>query len=172
MELLILILILLLATAAGAVVWWLRDRLDRLDEGMRAYSDLTLVPDRLQALARVLEGLDPPRLREELDAIHVALDRVEALLASPPASPESEGDSLQREQPPRSVQVRAVIVRGLRERGCESVYLREEDQVLDEDPAMVRVECRRKGLRLTGTVTVEGDQLTQVELEPSYPMFP
>ena len=156
METLLLVLLLLVIAGGASATWWLRGRLRDLEERLGEFAPLSLVPDRLQALARVIESLDPEQLREELESIRDALQRVEDLVAVPVVVEEAG------EEPELPIRVRAAIQRHLRDEGYEAV----------NDPAKVRGECRRRGLRILGTVLVEGERVVEADLAPSYTMFP
>jgi hypothetical protein len=166
METLLLVLLLLVVAGGASATLWLRQRLRDLEERLREFAPLSLVPDRLQALARVIEELDPEEVREELEAIQAALQRVEDL-AAVPAVVEKEAP-----EPPLPVRIRAAVQRRLREEGYEGVNVLDEDVVLAGSPERVRVECRKRGLRILGTVTVVDERVTELDLAPSYTMFP
>ena len=165
MDTLLLVLLLLALAGGAAVTWWLRGRLRQTEERLQEFAPLSLVPDRLQALARVIESLDPEQVREELESIRDALQRVEDLVAVPVVVEESA------EEPELSVRVRAAIQRHLREEGYEAVNVVDEDAELSASGA-VRVECRRHGLRILGTVQVKDERVVAADLSPSYTMFP
>jgi len=165
-ETLLLVLLLLVIAGGASATWWLRGRLRDLEERLGEFAPLSLVPDRLQALARVIESLDPEQLREELESIRDALQRVEDLVAVPVVVEETG------EEPELPIRVRAAIQRHLRDEGYEAVNVLDEDEALASDPAKVRVECRRRGLRILGTVLVEGERVVEADLAPSYTMFP
>lgn len=163
----LLFVLLLLALAGGAsAIWWLSGRLHDLEERLQSFAHLSLVPDRLQALARVIEGLDAQGLREDVESVRAALRRVEDLVAAPAAaaSPAPE--------PPLAARLRAAIQRRLREEGYEAVNVVDEDAQLAESPARVRVEARRRGQRILGNVTLEGERVVEIDLSPSFTMFP
>lgn len=163
----LLLVLLLLALAGGAAATlWLRGRLRDLEERLESFASLSLVPDRLQALARAIEGFDPQGLRDEVESVRAALQRVEDLVAAPaaaaPAAPEA----------PLATRLRAAIQRRLREEGYEAVSVVDDDARLAEAPARVRVEARRRGQRIVGSVTLEGERVVEIDLSPSFTMFP
>ncbi len=166
METLLLVLLLLLIAGGASAIWWLRSRLRELEERQQEFAPLSLVPDRLQALARVIESLDPEQVREELQSIRDALQRVEDLVAVPVVVEETA------EEPDLPVRLRATIQRHLREEGYEAVNVVEDDELLAQSPERVRVECRRRGLRILGTVRIEDERVVDTDLSPSYTMFP
>ncbi|RMH01226.1 MAG: hypothetical protein D6702_11960 [Planctomycetota bacterium] len=166
MDSLLLVLLLLSLAGGAASLWWLRGRLRRLEERLDALEILNLVPDRLQALARVIERLDPERLRTEIEGIRAALARVEDLVAVP-AVVEQEAP-----EPDPATVVRAVVRRYLREEGYEAVNVLSPDEELTGERCEVRVECRRRGLRILGSVTLEEGRVVATDLSPSYTMFP
>ncbi|MDP6849929.1 MAG: hypothetical protein QGH51_09515 [Planctomycetota bacterium] len=166
METLLLLLVCVLLIGSMGTAWWQWSRSRRFEERLDEFSALTLVPDRLQALARSLEDLDPPQLRAELDALRRALDRIEDLAAVPP------GTSVKAEGVERSRQVRALVGRHLREEGCRAVNILDSEDALEEEELAVRVECLRDGLRVLGTVKVSGNQVESTDLDSSYTMFP
>ncbi|MBC8329586.1 MAG: hypothetical protein H8E31_12665 [Planctomycetes bacterium] len=166
MDTLLLVLLLLVIAGGASATWWLRGRLRELEERLDEFAPLSLVPDRLQALARVIEHFDPDQVREELESIRDALQRVEDLVAVPVVVEEASPE------PELPIRIRAAVQRHLREEGYEAINVLEEDQDLVSNPTKIRVECRRRGLRILGTVQVENERVVGVDLSPSYTMFP
>ena len=76
------LLVLALALGGGAI-FWLRLRLNRLEEELRDFRPLSLVPDRLNALVKAVEAFDREEILHEIARIQEGLDRVESLSASP-----------------------------------------------------------------------------------------
>ena len=166
METALLVLVSLSLLLGLGIAWWMFSRARAVEERFEQFSALALVPDRLQALARVLEELDPPQLRAEIDNLRATLERIEDLAAVPPGS---GGDEDQLERPQR---VRALVARALRDEGYRGIRILDEDKLLLPDKAALRVECHRDGLRILGTIKVEGEKLVATDLVPSYTMFP
>jgi len=166
METILLVLVALTLIATSAMAFRLWGLAKELEERMDRFTALSLVPDRLQALARVLEDLNPPELRAELDALRSALGRVEDLAASP-----IPGGAIETSAS-RPVAVRALIIRHLREEGCRAVRILDEDEALSREELEVRIECLRDGTRVLGTVRVLEDAVIGSDLASSYTMFP
>lgn len=168
MDTILLFLLLVAIAAGGAALWWLRGRIQRIEEQLQGFAPLSLVPDRLHALGRTLEKLDPERVRLELEQLRAQLKRVESLVAVPPSKVEPPDESA----PPRATVMRALVTRDLMARDYHSVVILHEDHELEGQALKLRVEAMRNGLRVVGTVHVIGDELREVRLEPSYTMFP
>jgi len=100
---------------SGVLLWQLSKRLKRVEERLEAMQVLSLLPDRVQALARVVTDLNPNQIREEFERIHTALARLEALAASP-AGVATPGAS-------REEAVRALVHRWLRDEGYRSARI-------------------------------------------------
>ncbi len=166
MEPLLLLLVCILLLGSMGTAWWQWSRSRRFEERLDEFSALTLVPDRLQALSRSLEDLDPPQLRAELDALRRALEWIEDLAAVPPGATSKVAGV------ERSRQVRALVGRYLRDDGCRSVNILDPEEELEGDELEVRVECLRDGLRVLGTVKVSGNNVESTDLDSSYTMFP
>ena len=58
-----------MVAGAGVVLWQVSKRLKRVQERLEAMQVLSLLPDRVQALSRVVEDLDPGLIREEFERI-------------------------------------------------------------------------------------------------------
>ena len=162
--LLILLIAALLVFLAGG--WWLRDRVKALEERLQELGSFALVPDRLQALARVVENLEPEEIRQELMAIRDQLRRVEDLVAVPVVGRGEEPE------PDRPAVIRALVTRHLRESDYEAIKIVDDIVPQNGQATTVQVECLRHGHRLRGSVVVEGDDVVETRLEPSYTMFP
>ncbi len=167
METTLLIIVSLSLVLGLGIGWWLFSRARQIEERIEQFSALALVPDRLQALARSIEDLDPPQLRAELDMLRSTLERVEDLAAVPPGSA-----SLLEDPESRPQRLRALITRELRAEGYRGIKVIEDDEILLANKVELRVECQRDGLRILGTVRLEGEKLIATDLNPSYTMFP
>ncbi|MCX8228866.1 MAG: hypothetical protein OTJ44_02835 [Planctomycetota bacterium] len=148
----------------GLAYWSLRRKLLAQEEVLQEMAPLSLLPDRLQALAKIIEDLDPEQVRTEFERMHENLLRIEDLAAAPTA----EG----AKAPSRPQIVRALVLRWLRDEGYYSVRIRNEDSELDSQEVSVVVEAVRRGLLLRGSIQVQGDQVAEAALDPSYSMFP
>jgi len=103
METALLVIVSLSLLLGLGIAWWLFSRARAVEERFEQFSALALVPDRLQALARVLEELDPPQLRAEIDNLRSTLERIEDLAAVPPGSVADAEDPVDRPQRVRAL---------------------------------------------------------------------
>lgn len=151
---------------AVAGLWWIFRRLNSMESGLKELSPLALIPDRLHALAKVIEELDPEAVKAEFDRIHDALSRLEDLaVTGPEAGVAGEGTS-------RQVRVRALVIRWLRDEGYYSARILNEDDELNGHEIEVVVEAVKEGLFHRGHVLVHGNEIQEAHLDPSYSMFP
>jgi len=151
---------------AVAGLWWIVRRLNALESGLKDLSSLSLVPDRLHALAKVIEELDPKAVQAEFDRIHDSLSRLEDLAVTDSAADDG-GDGASR-----PTTVRALAIRWLRDEGYYSARILNEDDELSGQEVEVVVEAIRDGLRHRGHVLVCGNEIQEANLDPSYSMFP
>lgn len=165
METTLLALMLLLLCAALALLWRIHRRLERLDEKIRSLAPLDFVPDRLQVLAKRIESLDLDPMHATMDALVERMQRIEDLAstAAAPATPEA---------PARRQVVRAVVVRGLRDEGFESVRILSEESELDAEEPEIQVQAVRRGVQCAGTVRMVNGGVLEHHLQPSYSAFP
>ncbi|TAH38650.1 MAG: hypothetical protein EYC70_04585 [Planctomycetota bacterium] len=140
---------------------------------MAELSDLNLLHERMQALADTVQQVDAPRLRRELeriyDSLHVvdlSLQRLADQTSRPVIPAVSELGASHAEQ------VRSRVRTQLRDEGYQSIRILAGDHDLEADPATLRVEAQRQGLRVLGTVTVERGLVVDVNLDPNYALFP
>ena len=63
------------------------------------------------------------------------------------------------------------LTRVLRDRGFTEVRMVDEP-VSEDGRTKVLVEARRDGMVYKGPVFIDGDQVVEQRLSPSYPMFP
>lgn len=164
MELALLILLCALAGVALFAAWRVLKRLDDLEERMQETAPLAFLPDRVQALARNLEAAELGGLHERMERLAEGVARVEDLVVAPTESGLAVGS--------RAQQVRARVIRHLREEGLSSVRVQSGDEELEQDPAQVQVRALRRGTLLQGSVTVAGDEVADVRLDPIYTAFP
>ena len=148
----------------GALGYWsLRRKLMAQEEILKEMAPLSLLPDRLQALAKIIEDLDPEQVRAEFERMHENLLRIEDLTAASSGSLEA---------PSRPQAVRALVTRWMRDEGYYSVQIQNEDSELNSQEVSVVVQAVRQGLLVRGIVQVQGDQVAEAALDPSYSMFP
>lgn len=164
LELALIFLLALLLGVALFALWRQGRRLEEVRERLDEFSALAFLPDRVQALTRVVEAADLGGLHERMDRFGEGLSRVEDLAA---ALPESGGATGSRAQA-----VRARALRFLREEGYLSVRILGEEAELEADPAEVRVQALRRGTVVRGRVVVVGDEVAEVRLDPHYAAFP
>lgn len=164
LELALIFLLALLLGVALFALWRQGRRLEEVRERLDEFSALAFLPDRVQALTRVVEAADLGGLHERMDRFGEGLSRVEDLAA---ALPESGGAIGSRAQA-----VRARALRFLREEGYLSVRILGEEAELEADPAEVRVQALRRGTVVRGRVVVVGDEVAEVRLDPHYAAFP
>lgn len=147
------------ATVIALSVWWVL-RARRLESWLETYAALALLPDRVQALGRKVEDLDPAALRAELDAIRADLARIEDLISAPSGA-----------SPPSTV--RASIFRHLREDGYRAVTLEDPRVELSEKGScLLPLSAIRSGVRVRGHVRLLDGEVVETDLEPSYDLFP
>jgi len=151
---------------AFAGLWWISRRLTAMESGLKELSPLALVPDRLQALAKVIEESDPEAVKAEFDRIHDALSRLEDLALTGPEAGAAGGGTT------RPAKVRAFVIRWLRDEGYYSARILNEDDELSGQEIEVVVEAVKDGLRYRGHVLVQGNEIQETNLDPSYSMFP
>ncbi|MBT3341109.1 MAG: hypothetical protein HOM34_02515 [Planctomycetes bacterium] len=153
-----------MVAGAGVVLWQVSKRLKRVQERLEAMQVLSLLPDRVQALSRVVEDLDPGLIREEFERIHTALARLEALAASPAGAAPPEIS--------RADVVRALVHRWLRDEGYRSARLLDGETDFSKDPVAIQVRGILNGTQIEGSVLVRGDEVVEATLEPDYRAFP
>ena len=90
--------------------------------------------------------------------------RVEDLVVAPAQSGQAVSS--------RAQVVRARVIRHLREEGLSSVRVQSDDAELEQDPAQVQIRALRRGTLLHGSVTVVGEDVVDVRLDPIYTAFP
>jgi len=163
-ELALLILLCALAGVALFAAWRVLRRLDDLEERLQETAPLSFLPDRIQTLGRKLEAVDAAGLQERMEALAEGLARVEDLVVAPA----DKGLTVSS----RAQLVRARIIRHLREEGLSSVRVQSGDADLEQDPAQVQVRALRRGTLLQGAVTVVGEDVVDVRLDPIYTAFP
>ncbi|MDA1259688.1 MAG: hypothetical protein O3A20_03615 [Planctomycetota bacterium] len=164
MELALIVLLALLLGVALFALWRQSRRLEEVSERLDEFRALAFLPDRVQALARVVEAADLGSLHERLDRFGEGLSRVEDLAAALPETGTVSGTRLQS--------VRARTLRFLRDEGYHSVRILSEDSELEADPAEVRVQALRRGTVVRGRVVVAGDEVAEIRLDPHYAAFP
>lgn len=164
MELALIFLLALLLGVALFALWRQSRRLEEVNERLEEFSALAFLPDRVQALTRVVEAADLGGLHERMDRFGEGLSRVEDLAAALPEAGAVAGT--------RAQAVRARALRFLRDEGYLSVRILAEDAELEEDPAEVRVQALRRGAVVRGKVVVAGDEVAEVRLDPQYAAFP
>lgn len=166
--------LLFLALAAGLwAAWRVYVRLRRIEREVRDLAALNLLHDRMQALADMVQQVDAPKLRRELERIYDSLHAVDVSL-------QRLADHTARPMPapqPEYAQSRADSVRNrvrttLRDEGYQSIRILAAEPDLEAEPAVLRVEAQRQGLRVLGTVTVERGQVVDLRLDPNYALFP
>lgn len=174
METLLFVAALGLVAGVLASVWQLRARVQRQLRLLAELSSLNILQDRMQALAEMVQQVDAPRLRRELERIHDELAELrEELrrLADQAARPMVTVPFVAAE-PSRAERVRALVRHHLREEGYGSIRLLASDPELEGDDVTIRVEAVRHGLRVLGTVTVQDGAVRDVSLDPNYSLFP
>jgi len=164
LELALLVLVCLLTAAALFAGWRLHRRLGEIEERIQDSSALAFLPDRVQAVARAIESADLGGLHERVERLAEGVARVEDLVITPG---ENGGPAGTREQ-----QVRARVIRHLRDEGYSSIRLQTDAAELGMDPAVVRIQALKRGALIHGTVTVTGDEIGEVHLDPLYTAFP
>lgn len=164
MEIALIALACLLAGAALFGVWRLHQRLTEVAERIQEAAPLAFLPERVHAVARSLEQGDLPGLHERVERIAEGLARVEDLVIAPAEGGQVAGT--------RSQQVRARVLRHLRDEGYASIRILTPEAELDADPAEVRVQALRRGSLLTGRLVVAGDEVLEVRLDPLHTAFP
>lgn len=162
--------LLALVLAVGLLVVWNRrtadaqaDRLMR--EIKRSAGDAPAILERLEVLERRLHQLDPEPVRAELVRLRAA---VEQLTEEPPQPEPARRD----EQLPRPAEVRRIVERTLAARGFEQIRILDDDDQLDGEEVVARVEAWRAGLSVKGRVRVLGAELRETELEDSRRLYP
>jgi hypothetical protein len=164
LELALIFLLALLLGVALFALWRQGRRLEEVSERLQEFSALAFLPDRVQALTRVVEAADLGGLHERMDRFGEGLSRVEDLAAALPEAGAVAGT--------RAQAVRARALRFLRDEGYLSVRILAEEAELEEDPAEVRVQALRRGAVVRGKVVVAGDEVAEVRLDPQYAAFP
>lgn len=164
MELALLILLCVLAGVALFAAWRVLQRLNELEERLQETAPLTFLPDRVQALARSLESADLGGLHERMERLAEGVARVEDLVVAPAENGLAVSS--------RAQLLRARVIRHLREEGLASVRVESGDAELEQDPAQVRIRALRRGTLLQGSVTVVGEDVVDVRLDPIYTAFP
>ncbi|MDP7062755.1 MAG: hypothetical protein QF489_07470 [Planctomycetota bacterium] len=164
MELVLLVVVCILLGVAIALSWLQRTRLKAIEEKLCELGTLAFLPDRVQVLAKELEALAVDDVRAELEQLHKDLVRLEDVVSVPTSAPS--------EPPSREKVVRAAVTRYLREEGFLSVVLGDEESDFMADPAVVQVTALRNGVQVRGSVEVQGDIISAVDLDPSYTSFP
>lgn len=164
MQLALLILLCALASVALFAAWRVLRRLDDLEERLQETAPLTFLPDRVQALGRSLESADLGGLHERMERLAEGVARVEDLVVAPAQSGQAVSS--------RAQVVRARVIRHLREEGLSSVRVQSDDAELEQDPAQVQIRALRRGTLLHGSVTVVGEDVVDVRLDPIYTAFP
>lgn len=164
MEIALLVLACLIAGAALFGVWRLHLRLSEVAERIQEAAPLAFLPDRVQAVARNLEHGDLPGLHERVERIAEGLARVEDLVIAPAEGGQAVGSRVQ--------QVRARVLRHMRDEGYGSIRILTPEADLDVDPAEVRVQALRRGALLSGRLIVSGDEVTEQHLDPIHTAFP
>jgi len=164
METTLLALALLLLTAALVLLWRLQRRVAAVEDKLRALATLDFVPDRLQLLAKRIEGLDLDPLHAAMDGFGERMQRLEDLASTAVPS--------QAEMPDRRRVIRALVVRALRDEGFESVRILSDEDELDGDSMQVRVQAVRRGVQCSGKVEIADGGLAGIDVEPSYSAYP
>lgn len=164
MEIAFLVLACVLAGAALFGVWRLHRRLDDLAERMQEAAPLSFLPERVQAVARILENADLTGLHERLEQVAAGLSRVEDLVVAPAEGGSSAGT--------RAQQVRARVLRHLRDEGYSSIRILNSEEELERDPVEVRLQALRRGTLIAGVVSVAGEEVLELRLNPVYTAFP
>ncbi len=157
------LLVLALALGGGAI-FWLRLRLNRLEEELRDFSPLSLVPDRLNALVKAVEAFDREEILHEISRIQEGLDRVESLSASP-----TQADA---PAPTRAEAVAALVIRWLRAEEYVGIKIQADEDALGMDEVEVPVRAVRRGVLIQGHIRIRGEDVVEAQLEPSYTAFP
>jgi hypothetical protein len=164
LELILLVLLVMLAGVALVAALRVLRKLEELEERLQESAPLAFLPDRVQAVARSLEAADLGGLHERVERLAAGLARVEDLVAAPAENGPAAST--------RSQLVRARVIRSLREDGLTSVRVEASEADLEQDPAQVRVRALRRGTLVHGSVTVSGDEVVDVRLDPIYTAFP
>lgn len=164
MQLALLILLCALAGVVLVAAWRVLRRLDDLEERMQESAPLAFLPDRVQALARSLDAADLGALHERMERLAEGVARVEDLVVAPAENGQTVSS--------RAQLVRARVIRHLREEGLSSVRVQSADADLEMDPAQVTIRALRRGTLLHGSVTVAGEEVVDVRLDPIYTAFP
>lgn len=166
-------LIVLVVTAVG--VWTLISRLSVLAGDTRRLGILERIAEDLGRVTHEREDLDLHRIEHVLVDIRTAQVRLEeALLRTLEAQAAgSERDLLAPQAAPESLAER--VVNRLLSLGFGQIQLVtpvEEIQALNSEDGEVIVEVKRAGVLHKGRVLVRGGRLAEVEVQPSYAIFP
>lgn len=164
MELALLVLACLLGGGALVALWRQHRRLLEIEERIQEAAPLSFLPDRVQAVARAIEGADLHGLHERVEGIAAGLARVEDLVVAPASGQGASGS--------RAQQVRARVLRQMRDEGYGSIRILSAEQDLESDPSEVRVQALRRGVLVSGSVQVAGDEVVEIRLDPLYTAFP
>jgi uncharacterized protein HemX len=157
--------LLLIALALGGVaVFWFRIRLNRLEEELRDFRALSLLPDRLNALVKAVDAFDREEILHEIARIQEAVDRVESLAV---ASPSDDAPNASRAEV-----VKAIAIRWLRAEEYIGVQIGADEDDMEEEDVEVPVRAVRNGVLVQGRLHIRGDDVVEADLEPSYTAFP
>lgn len=94
--------------------------------------------------------------------IQATQKRVEVLSKPKPAPP----------GPSRPLMVRRAVVQYLLDHGFEGPQILASDRDCEANPAVVRIEAQRAGVRIAGEVTVSDEVVTDARLQSGYNLFP
>lgn len=157
--------LLLIALALGGVaVFWFRIRLNRLEEELRDFRALSLLPDRLNALVKAVDDFDREEILHEIARIQEAVDRVESLAV---ASPSDDAPNASRAEV-----VKAIAIRWLRAEEYIGVQIGADEDDMGGEDVEVPVRAVRNGVLVQGRLHIRGDDVVEADLEPSYTAFP
>ena len=157
--------LLLIALALGGVaVFWFRIRLNRLEEELRDFRALSLLPDRLNALVKAVDDFDREEILHEIARIQEAVDRVESLAV---ASPSDDAPNASRAEV-----VKAIAIRWLRAEEYIGVQIEADEDDIGGEDVEVPVRAVRNGVLVQGRLHIRGEDVVEADLEPSYTAFP
>ena len=157
--------LLLIALALGGVaVFWFRIRLNRLEEELRDFRALSLLPDRLNALVKAVDDFDREEILHEIARIQEAVDRVESLAV---ASPSDDAPNASRAEV-----VKAIAIRWLRAEEYIGVQIEADEDDIGGEDVEVPVRAVRNGVLVQGCLHIRGEDVVEADLEPSYTAFP
>lgn len=151
-------------------------RMARFDAHLRQLSRLQSLDDGVTALGRKLDARrfdevdgDLARIREELEAMHATLGRIERDLVEAVAAPRP----LETPRHDAAERIRGLVESRLLQLGYSNLRILSDLSTASLDAEVsVLVECERNNLQSKGTVTVQNGSVRDVRLQNVTQMFP